>query len=235
MEASQTGKERSTRHVLSRPNRANGSDLMKKIAILISGRGTNMQAIVDARLPHEICGVISNNPNAAGLHFAKSRNINTCVVNHRDYPDRESFDEALGNAIAALQPDLVVLAGFMRILTVGLTTRFAGKMINIHPSLLPAFRGLDTHERAIGGGVKLHGCTVHFVTPNLDEGPIIAQAALCVRPNDTPQTLAERVLVLEHEILPKTVAWVLDGHCTMESNRVTLDPSIIDDSFSFQR
>jgi folate-dependent phosphoribosylglycinamide formyltransferase PurN len=123
----------------------------------------------------------------------------------------------------------------MRILTVGLTTRFAGKMINIHPSLLPAFRGLDTHERAIGGGVKLHGCTVHFVTPNLDEGPIIAQAALCVRPNDTPQTLAERVLVLEHEILPKTVAWVLDGHCTMEANHVTLDPSIIDDSFSFQR
>jgi phosphoribosylglycinamide formyltransferase-1 len=123
----------------------------------------------------------------------------------------------------------------MRILTTDLITRFAGKIINIHPSLLPAFRGLDTHQRAITEGVKLHGCTVHFVTPNLDEGPIIAQAALCVRPDDTPQSLADRVLTLEHEILPKTLAWILDGHCTIVDNRVTLDPSIINDSCSFQR
>ena len=208
---------------------------MKKIAILIPGRGTNMQAIVESQLPHEICGVISNNPSAAGLSFAKAQNIDTYVINHRDHPDRESFDKALGNTIAALQPDIIVLAGFMRILTTDLITRFAGKIINIHPSLLPAFRGLDTHQRAITEGVKLHGCTVHFVTPNLDEGPIIAQAALCVRPDDTPQSLADRVLTLEHEILPKTLAWILDGHCTIVDNRVTLDPSIINDSCSFQR
>ena len=208
---------------------------MKKIAILISGRGTNMQAIVESQLPHEICGVISNNPSAAGLSFAKAQNIDAYVINHRDHPDRESFDKALGNTIAALQPDIIVLAGFMRILTTDLITRFAGKIINIHPSLLPAFRGLDTHQRAITEGVKLHGCTVHFVTPNLDEGPIIAQAALCVRPDDTPQSLADRVLTLEHEILPKTLAWILDGHCTIVDNRVTLDPSIINDSCSFQR
>ena len=208
---------------------------MKKIAILISGRGTNMQAIVESQLPHEICGVISNNPSAAGLSFAKAQNIDAYVINHRDHPDRESFDKALGNTIATLQPDIIVLAGFMRILTTDLITRFAGKIINIHPSLLPAFRGLDTHQRAITEGVKLHGCTVHFVTPNLDEGPIIAQAALCVRPDDTPQSLADRVLTLEHEILPKTLAWILDGHCTIVDNRVTLDPSIINDSCSFQR
>ena len=184
---------------------------MKKIAILISGRGTNMQAIVDARLPHEICGVISNNPNAAGLHFAKSRNINTCVVNHRDYPDRESFDEALGNAIAALQPDLVVLAGFMRILTVGLTTRFAGKMINIHPSLLPAFPGLEAWKQARDYGVKATGCTVHMVDHGIDTGSILAQGVVPVLEDDTAATLHQRIQQEEHTLYPRTLARLFNG------------------------
>ena len=207
---------------------------MKKIVILISGRGSNMQAIVNAELPYNICCVLSNNPDAKGLDFAKTKGIDTSVVNHRDYPDRESFDQALGDAIDKYEPDLIVLAGFMRILNPNLVARFSERIINIHPSLLPAFTGLNTHARAIEAGVKLHGCTVHFVTPDLDAGPIVAQAALCIRPNDSPQTLADRILPLEHEILPKSITWILDGRCTISSNQITLDPAIINDSFSFR-
>lgn len=207
---------------------------MKKIVILISGRGSNMKAIVNAELPYNICCVLSNNPDAKGLDFAKIKGINTSVVNHRDYPDRESFDQALGDAIDKYEPDLIVLAGFMRILNPNLVARFSERIINIHPSLLPAFTGLNTHARAIEAGVKLHGCTVHFVTPDLDAGPIVAQAALCIRPNDSPQTLADRILPLEHEILPKSITWILDGRCTISSNQITLDPAIINDSFSFR-
>lgn len=193
-----------------------------------------MQAIVNAELPYNICCVLSNNPDAKGLDFAKTKGIDTSVVNHRDYPDRESFDQALGDAIDKYEPDLIVLAGFMRILNPNLVARFSERIINIHPSLLPAFTGLNTHARAIEAGVKLHGCTVHFVTPDLDAGPIVAQAALCIRPNDSPQTLADRILPLEHEILPKSITWILDGRCTISSNQITLDPAIINDSFSFR-
>ncbi len=207
---------------------------MKKIVILISGRGSNMQAIVNANMPHKICCVLSNNPDAEGLDFARNKGIDTCVVNHRDYPDRDSFDQALGDRMDKYQPDLIVLAGFMRVLTSNIVERFAERIINIHPSLLPAFKGLNTHVKAIESGAKLHGCTVHFVTPNLDEGPIIAQAALRIKPDDTTQTLADRILALEHEILPKSIAWILDGRCTISKNQITLDPTIVKDSFSFQ-
>ena len=207
---------------------------MKKIVILISGRGSNMQAIVNAQMPHKICCVISNNPDAKGLDFAKNEGIDTSVVNHRDYPDRESFDQALGDVIDRYEPDLIVLAGFMRILNPNIIARFSERIINIHPSLLPAFAGLDTHARAIEAGVKIHGCTVHFVTPDLDAGPIVAQAALRIQPNESTQNLADRILILEHDILPKSVAWILDGRCSVSSYEITLDPTIFNDTFSFE-
>ena len=193
-----------------------------------------MQAIVNAQMPHKICCVISNNPDAKGLDFAKNEGIDTSVVNHRDYPDRESFDQALGDVIDRYEPDLIVLAGFMRILNPNIIARFSERIINIHPSLLPAFAGLDTHARAIEAGVKIHGCTVHFVTPDLDAGPIVAQAALRIQPNESTQNLADRILILEHDILPKSVAWILDGRCSVSSYEITLDPTIFNDTFSFE-
>ena len=143
---------------------------MKRIVILISGRGSNMKALLEAKLDAQIAAVISNNPSAPGLQFARSAGVETKLVNHRDYADRTSFDKALGDAIAAYRPDLIVLAGFMRILTEQFIERFSGRILNIHPSLLPAFSGLDTHRRALDEGVKLHGCTVHFVTPRWTTG-----------------------------------------------------------------
>ena len=208
---------------------------MKKIVILISGRGSNMQAIIKAKLPYKICGVFSNNPDAEGISHAKHAGIETCVIDHRDYPDRVSYDEALGESIETLNPDLIVLAGFMRILTPGNINRFPNRIINIHPSIIPAFTGLNTHNRALASGVRVHGCTVHFVTPDLDEGPIIAQAALQIKSDDTPQTLSKRVLALEHKILPKTITWVLEGLCSLSDGQVSLDPKIFDDSFYIQR
>ncbi len=193
-----------------------------------------MQAIVNAQMPHKICCVISNNPDAKGLDFAKNKGIDTSVINHRDYPDRESFDQALGDVIDKYEPDLIVLAGFMRILNPNIIARFSERIINIHPSLLPAFAGLDTHARAIEAGVKIHGCTVHFVTPDLDAGPIVAQAALRIQPNEPTQNLADRILILEHDILPKSVAWILDGRCSVSSYEITLDPTIFNDTFSFE-
>lgn len=192
-----------------------------------------MQAIINAQMPYNICCVISNNPNAQGLDFAKKNGIDTCVVNHLDYPDRKSFDQALGNVVEKYEPDLIVLAGFMRILNSDTIARFSEKIINIHPSLLPAFTGLDTHARAIDAGVKIHGCTVHFVSPDLDSGPIVAQAALRIRSNDSPQTLADRILTLEHEILPKSITWILDGRCTISSGQIIMDSTIFNDTFSF--
>ena len=158
---------------------------MKKIVILISGRGSNMQALLEAKLPCKIAAVISNRANAEGLGIAKAHGIPTEVVEHRDYPDRDSFDAALARTIDGFHPDFVALAGFMRILTPGFVTHYHGKLINIHPSLLPAYGGLDTHARALRDGVKIHGCTVHFVTPDLDHGPIIIQAAVPVMRDDT--------------------------------------------------
>ena len=195
---------------------------MKRIVILISGRGSNMQALLEAKLDAQIAAVISNNPSARGLQFARSAGVETKLVNHRDYADRASFDKALGDAIATYRPDLIVLAGFMRILTQQFIERFSGRILNIHPSLLPAFSGLDTHRRALDEGVKLHGCTVHFVTPTLDHGPIVIQAAVPVLPDDDEERLAARVLQQEHVVYPQAIRWFLDGRLTIEGNNVRL-------------
>jgi phosphoribosylglycinamide formyltransferase-1 len=155
---------------------------MKRIVILISGRGSNMEAMLKARLPVQIAAVISNEPTARGLITAQDQGIATAVIPHRAFADRAAFDAALAAEIDRYQPDLIVLAGFLRVLTEGFVARYAGRMINIHPSLLPSFPGLHTHQRALEAGVRVHGCTVHFVTPGLDSGPIIIQAAVPVLP-----------------------------------------------------
>jgi phosphoribosylglycinamide formyltransferase 1 len=181
---------------------------MKNLVILISGRGSNMQALLEAKLPCRIAAVISNRADAAGLAIARTHGIPTAVVAHRDYPDRESFDAALAQAIDAFNPDFVALAGFMRILSAGFVDRYDGRLINIHPSLLPAYGGLDTHARALQDGVKIHGCTVHFVTHDLDHGPIIIQAAVPVLPDDTQHSLAARVLSQEHRVYAQAIRWL---------------------------
>ena len=188
------------------------------IVVLISGRGSNMRALVEAGLP--VTAVVSNRPDAAGVAYARERGIAAQVVDHKAYAGREAFDAALAAAIDAHAPSLVVLAGFMRILTAGFVARYAGRMLNIHPSLLPSFTGLDTHERAIAAGVKAHGCTVHFVTPELDHGPIVIQAVVPVLPDDDADALAARVLAQEHVIYPRAVRWFLDGRLTVADGRV---------------
>ncbi|MEW5783361.1 MAG: phosphoribosylglycinamide formyltransferase [Pseudomonadota bacterium] len=196
---------------------------MKSYVILISGRGSNMQALLEARLPGQCVAVISNRPEAAGLAWAASRGVPTRVVDHRQYPSREAFDTALAEAIERVGGELVLLAGFMRILTPDFVARFAGRLINIHPSLLPAFPGLHTHEAALAAGVRVHGCTVHFVTPALDCGPIIIQAAVPVLAGDTPDALAARVLRQEHIIYPQAARAVLEGRCRLVDGRVVWD------------
>jgi len=180
---------------------------MKKIVILISGRGSNMQAVLEARLPATIAAVISNEPKAAGIATAHQHGVATRVVDHRAHADRAAFDAALVGEIDKFKPDLVVLAGFMRILTNEFVNHYHGRLINIHPSLLPAFTGLHTHRRALEAGVRIHGCSVHFVTPQLDQGPIIIQAAVPVRHDDSEDTLAARVLAQEHRIYPQAIRW----------------------------
>ena len=194
---------------------------MKRIAILISGRGSNMQAVLDAGLPARFC-VISNDPSAAGLVIARDRGIETAVVNHRDFAERGAFDEALAGRILDFAADWVVLAGFMRILTKAFVLRFSGRIVNIHPSLLPAFPGTDTHRRALAEGVKLHGCTVHLVTPELDGGPILAQAAVPILPGDDEAALAARVLEQEHRIYPAAIRWLLEGKVHVHGRQVTV-------------
>lgn len=191
---------------------------MKSLVVLISGRGSNMQAMVEAGLP--VAAVISNRADAAGLAYAAGRGIATRVVSHRDYATREAFDAALAQAIDAFNPELVALAGFMRILTEGFVRRYQGRMLNIHPSLLPAFTGLDTHARALAAGVKLHGCTVHFVTAQLDHGPIVMQAAVPVLPQDDEAALAARVLAQEHRIYPQAARWFLEEKLVIEGGVV---------------
>ena len=179
----------------------------KNVVILISGRGSNMQAIVNAGIAGaDIKAVISNRPVAAGLAWASERGITTEVVNHREFANREAFDAALQNSIDAYQPDLVVLAGFMRILTADFCLHYQNRLLNIHPSLLPSFKGLHTHQAAIDAGCKLAGCSVHFVTPELDHGPIVSQGAVPILPNDTADSLAERILSVEHSLYPQAVA-----------------------------
>lgn len=177
-----------------------------------------MRALVEAGLP--VTAVISNREDAEGLRFAAGRGIPTRVVKHARYPSREAFDAALAAEIARFSPRLVALGGFMRVLTPAFVAQFAGRMINIHPSLLPAFPGLHTHERALAAGVKVHGCTVHFVTAELDAGPIIIQAALEVRAGDTAASLAARVLEQEHVVYPRAARWFLDGKLAVEGNVV---------------
>jgi phosphoribosylglycinamide formyltransferase 1 len=188
------------------------------IAILISGRGSNMQALVAAGLPIGV--VISNRADAAGLGFARSRGIPVAVVEHQAFGAREAFEQALAAAIDRHAPGLVALAGFMRVLTPAFVRRYAGRMLNIHPSLLPAFPGLDTHARAIAAGVKVHGCTVHFVTEAVDAGPIVIQAAVRVLPGDTPAALAARVLEQEHRIYPLAARWFLDERLVIAGGTV---------------
>ncbi|CAJ0849750.1 phosphoribosylglycinamide formyltransferase [Ralstonia flatus] len=201
---------------------------MKNIVILISGRGSNMEAIVRACQAEgwsgRIAAVISNRPEAAGLKFAASHGIATAVVDHKTFPDRDSFDAALAQVIDGFSPDLVVLAGFMRILTPGFVKRYAGRMLNIHPSLLPCFPGLHTHEAALAMGVKVHGATVHFVTADLDHGPIVLQAIIDVRQDDTPESLAGRLLAQEHTIYPRAVRWFVEGRLSIEDGVVRVSP-----------
>lgn len=190
---------------------------MKSIVILISGRGSNLRALLEAKLPCRIAAVISNRADAQGLEIARAYDIPTAVLSHRDYADRASFDAALAGEIDRHAPNVVALAGFMRILTDGFVERYRGKLINIHPSLLPAYPGIDTHERALQDGVKIHGCTVHFVTPTLDHGPIIIQAAVPVMREDTPQTLSARVLNEEHRIYAQAIRWLCRGQVWLNS------------------
>ena len=189
-----------------------------RIVILISGRGSNMAALLAADLPLEIAAVISNRPGAAGLALAATRGVAAEVVDHQAHATRETFDQALAEAIDRHQPQLVVLAGFMRILTPAFIRHYQGRLLNIHPSLLPAFPGLHTHRQALQAGVRIHGCTVHFVTEQLDHGPIVAQAAVPVLPDDTEETLAARVLESEHRIYPEALRWWAEGRLTLQDD-----------------
>ncbi|MEM5450810.1 phosphoribosylglycinamide formyltransferase [Paraburkholderia sp. BR14263] len=202
---------------------------MKNLVILISGRGSNMEAIVRACAQEawgaRIAAVIANRPDAAGLAFAASNGIATAVVDHRQFPDRASFDTALAQVIDGYAPDLVVLAGFMRVLTESFVGHYAGRMLNIHPSLLPMFPGLKTHQQALDAGCRVHGATVHFVTPTLDHGPIVAQSVIPVRAGDDAAALAARVLRTEHLMYPRAVRWFVEGRLALDGERVTLTPA----------
>jgi phosphoribosylglycinamide formyltransferase-1 len=198
-----------------------------QLVVLISGNGTNLQAIIDAcaarTLPAKVTAVISNESAAYGLRRARDAGISTHVIDHRDFGRRREFDERLKGLIDTLDPDLVVLAGFMRILGFELTEHFLGRMMNIHPSLLPDYPGLNTHARVLADGVNEHGATVHFVTPELDAGPIILQNRILVRADDTPSTLAERVHRCEYEIYPRAIAWFATGRLHLEASTAYLD------------
>ncbi|KVL02108.1 phosphoribosylglycinamide formyltransferase [Burkholderia cepacia] len=201
---------------------------MKKLVILISGRGSNMEAIVRAcaqeRWPAEIAAVIANRPDAAGLAFAASHGVATAVVDHRSFDGRDSFDAALAAEIDRFSPDLVVLAGFMRILTPAFVRRYEGRLLNIHPSLLPSFKGIHTHQQALDAGVALHGASVHFVIPELDSGAIVAQGAVPVRAGDDAAALARRVLAVEHVLYPRAVRWFIEGRLRLENGRAVVAP-----------
>ena len=211
---------------------------MKNIVILISGRGSNMRAIVEQaqeeRWPYRIAAVISNRADADGLAFAGRHQIPTAVIPSKDFSTRDAFDAALMAEIDRHAPDLVVLAGFMRILTQRCVAHYAGRMLNIHPSLLPSFPGLATHRQALAAGVRIHGATVHFVTADLDHGPIVAQVAVAVQDDDTEQALSERVLQQEHQIYPQAVNWFVQGRLRLHDGRVTLDPAVPHDTTSLK-
>lgn len=199
---------------------------MKRYLILISGRGSNMESLLGADLPGVCAAVIGNRPDAAGLAIAASRGIATAVIDHRGFASREEFDNALAAELERHAPDLILLAGFMRILGDAFVARFSGRLLNIHPSLLPSFRGIKTHAQALAAGVRLHGCSVHFVTPALDGGPIIAQAAVPVQADDDEAALAARVLIEEHRLYPRVARWFLEGRLQLVDGRVRLADEI---------
>lgn len=197
---------------------------LKRITVLISGRGSNLAALIDAsRSPSfrgAIAHVVSNRQDAPGLAIARRHAVATSIVDHTAFPTREAFDAALAEVVAAGSPDVVVLAGFMRVLTPAFVARHDGRLVNVHPSLLPAYPGLRTHRRALADGARVHGCTVHFVTPSVDIGPIIAQAAVPVHDDDDEDTLAARVLTQEHRILPAAVGWLCAGRIALSDGHV---------------
>ncbi|WP_105190770.1 phosphoribosylglycinamide formyltransferase [Pseudoalteromonas sp. T1lg48] len=203
-----------------------GQDLAR-LVVLISGSGSNLQAIIDAvaagTVPAEICAVISNKADAFGLERAKKAGIEAKVLDHKAFASREEYDVALGELIDSFSPDCVVLAGFMRILTAGLVQKFKGKMLNIHPSLLPKYQGLNTHQRALDANDKVHGVSVHFVTEELDGGPVIVQAQVAIESDDTAQSLAQKVHAQEHIIYPLVVKWFSEQRLKMEDNYAVLD------------
>jgi len=196
------------------------------LVILISGRGSNMRALVEAGLP--VAAVIANRADAAGLDFARSRKIATAVVEHQKFASREAFDDALAREIDRHRPRLVALAGFMRVLTPRFVARYERRMLNIHPSLLPMYPGLETHRRALEDGIKVHGCSVHFVTPQVDHGPIVAQAAVPVRDDDDEASLAARVLETEHRILVAAIGWFCEDRLVIEGHRVRVKDEVAD-------
>ena len=206
--------------------------VMRNIVVLISGSGSNLQAILDAcargEIPGRVTAVISNRPGAFGLERARRAGVAAEVVDHRDFPDREAFERALVDRIDAHSPDLVVLAGFMRLLTPGCVAHYEGRMLNIHPSLLPEFRGLHTHERALEAGVAEHGASVHFVTAELDGGPVVVRESVPVLAGDTPELLAARVLEREHVIYPLAVRLFCEGRITMQDGRASLDGTLME-------
>ncbi|MBX3575654.1 MAG: phosphoribosylglycinamide formyltransferase [Rhizobiaceae bacterium] len=201
----------------------------KRVAVMISGRGSNLAALMEAAsdpaYPAEIVGVVSDNPEAPGLTFAAGRGQPVAVANRRDHPSSDAHDATIDAALRDLAPDFVALAGYMRVLTAGFVAAWQGKLINIHPSLLPAFRGLDSHRQAIEAGVRVHGCSVHFVSPEVDAGPLIAQAAVPVLTGDTEEALAARVLKAEHKLYPIALAMVAEGRARLDGNRVVFDTS----------
>ena len=201
-----------------------------RVVVLLSGRGSNFQAIAEANLPIEVVAVISNRPQAAGLAYAREHGMTAIALDHTTQPDREVFDAQLADEIERHQPDLVVLAGYMRILSPAFIARFENRLLNIHPSLLPAFPGLKTHERALAEGVKIHGCTVHFVTTQLDHGPIVIQAAVPVVADDTVDSLAARVLAQEHRIYPQAVRWFAEGRLVNNHGCVNLKDDLASQS-----
>jgi phosphoribosylglycinamide formyltransferase-1 len=200
----------------------------KRVAILISGRGSNMVALIEAAkdttYPAEIVVVVSNDPAAEGLKRAAASGIATAVVDHKTFgKDREAFERALQDELQARNIELVCLAGFMRLLTPWFVRQWQGRLLNIHPALLPEFKGLDTHARALAAGAKQHGATVHFVVPEMDSGPIVAQAAVPVRADDSEATLAARVLAVEHQIYPQALRWVAEGRVRIDGGRCLID------------